>query len=326
MKVFKLLSMALIAISISTSFTACNNDEEPVVPPIEEEYIDVPLKLSIDASIDITDEPISRAGSQNPVYAIEVQEINPNTSLISGYAYGFFRNLNNITVKLKKNREYRISAALYYDFFSKWEFRTQGTTGSMGYIHHKTYTDELIYYPMNGNFYGITNWYIPNTEDYHTTNFIEGDGYYAIIDKFSPTLDNVCSMELKRVASAIEIGVEGLSEGKIQCILNCRHNNSELKYQLTSKEPILSQMFVYNDLLSEEEAKIRLYVNYVPTVGEPIALISETYLFTRNKRKKILIKLNNSGESENANIGFNITPEKVEFIDEEQIVHNCTIN
>lgn len=106
MKVFKLLSMALIAISISTSFTACNNDEEPVVPPIEEEYIDVPLKLSIDASIDITDEPISRAGNQNPVYAIEVQEINPNTSLISGYAYGFFRNLNNITVKLKKNREY----------------------------------------------------------------------------------------------------------------------------------------------------------------------------------------------------------------------------
>lgn len=89
MKVFKLLSMALIAISISTSFTACNNDEEPVVPPIEEEYIDVPLKLSIDASIDITDEPISRAGNQNPVYAIEVQEINPNTSLISGYAYGF---------------------------------------------------------------------------------------------------------------------------------------------------------------------------------------------------------------------------------------------
>lgn len=72
MKVFKLLSMALIAISISTSFTACNNDEEPVVPPIEEEYIDVPLKLSIDASIDITDEPISRAGNQNPVYAIEV--------------------------------------------------------------------------------------------------------------------------------------------------------------------------------------------------------------------------------------------------------------
>lgn len=96
MKTFKLLSMVLIAIFISTSFTACSNDEEPVVPPVEDEYIDVPLKLSIDASIDITDEPISRAGNQNPVYAIEVQEINPNTSLTSSYAYGIFKSLDNI--------------------------------------------------------------------------------------------------------------------------------------------------------------------------------------------------------------------------------------
>lgn len=136
-----------------------------------------------------------------------------------------------------------------------------------------------------------------------------------------PDTGGICSLELKRVASAIEIRVEGLTEGKIECVLQ-----SELKYQLTSKEPILSQMFVYNDLLSEEEAKFRLYVNYVPTVGEPIGLISEMYWFARNKRKKILIKLNNSEASEDANIGLNITQEKVEFIDEEQIVHNCTIN
>lgn len=90
MKTFKLLSMVLIAIFISTSFTACSNDEEPVVPPVEDEYIDVPLKLSIDASIDITDEPISRAGNQNPVYAIEVQEINPNTSLTSKLCLWYF--------------------------------------------------------------------------------------------------------------------------------------------------------------------------------------------------------------------------------------------
>lgn len=45
MKTFKLLSMVLIAIFISTSFTACSNDEEPVVPPVEDEYIDIPLKI-----------------------------------------------------------------------------------------------------------------------------------------------------------------------------------------------------------------------------------------------------------------------------------------
>ena len=42
MKIFKLLSMVLIAIFISISFTACSNDKESVVPPVEDEYIDVP--------------------------------------------------------------------------------------------------------------------------------------------------------------------------------------------------------------------------------------------------------------------------------------------
>lgn len=45
MKTFKLLSMVLIAIFISTSFTACSNDEEQIVPPVEDEYIDIPLQM-----------------------------------------------------------------------------------------------------------------------------------------------------------------------------------------------------------------------------------------------------------------------------------------
>ena len=88
----------MIAIFISNSFTACSNDEEPVVPPVEDEYIDIPLKLSIDASIDITDEPISRTGNREPVYAIDIEEIDPNTSTTTDYAYGFFRSLDNVTI------------------------------------------------------------------------------------------------------------------------------------------------------------------------------------------------------------------------------------
>lgn len=122
MKIFKLLSMVLIAIFISISFTACSNDKESVVPPVEDEYIDVPLQISIDTSIDITDEPLSRADNQNPVYAIDIEEIDSNTSTTTDYAYGFFRSLDNVTIKLKKNKEYRIYAALYYDFFSKYKF------------------------------------------------------------------------------------------------------------------------------------------------------------------------------------------------------------
>ena len=41
MKIFKLLSMVLIAIFISISFTACSNDKESVVPPVEDEYMNI---------------------------------------------------------------------------------------------------------------------------------------------------------------------------------------------------------------------------------------------------------------------------------------------
>lgn len=320
MKTFKLLSMVLIAIFISTSFTACSNDEEAVVPPVEDEYIDIPLQISIDTSIDITDEPLSRADNQNPVYAIEVLEINPNTSLSSSYAYGIFKSLGDITIKLKKNREYRIEAALYYDFFSKWEFYA---LADKGFVYHNTYTDKFIY-PQNGFFYGVKAWHIPNENEVYVADLIEGDGYYGVIDKFSSTSNNVCSLELKRVASAIEISVEGLIEGNIKCKL---HNKASiLEYQLTPSKPTISPIFISDELFENNYFIASLFVDYIPTVGEPIALINDTYSFTRNQRKKILIKLNNSGESENVNTGFNFTQEKVEFIDEEQIVHNCTIN
>ena len=168
MKTFKLLSMVLIAIFISNSFTACSNDEEPVVPPVEDEYIDIPLKLSIDASIDITDEPISRTGNQEPVYAIDIEEIDPNTSTTTDYAYGFFRSLDNVTIKLKKDKEYRIYAALYYDFFPKYKFYSDD--GLNPATFYNTYTNGFIY-PYD-EYYNVSNWYNKNYAPHSETVFI----------------------------------------------------------------------------------------------------------------------------------------------------------
>lgn len=326
MKTFKLSIIVLVSFLLSTNFTACSNDEEPKVTPIEDEYMFMPFRIFINPSIDITDEPDTRQDEQNPnpVYAIDVQEKNPNTSRYTDYAYGFFKNIDNVIIKLNKNREYRIEAALYYDFFPKWEFRANET--SRGYIHYNSYTDGFIYL-QNGYFYGIDQWYFPNNDDYHTTDLIEGDGYYGTIETFSPLSNNACSLELKRVASALSISVEGLSEGKIQCILNSPHDNTELEYQLAPDETTLSQTFVCGDLLKEEQAYLRLYVNYIPSVGDPIELIIENPLyFSRNKRKRILIRLNNGEELGNVNTEFSFTKEKVNFIDEEQMVRNCTIS
>lgn len=324
MKLLNLLTMALMAIFVSVNITSCSSDEESEeLMPVEddEEYVEIPLKLSINASIDITDEPITKSDYDNPVYAIEVREINPNTSESDYYAYGIFEDLDNISVRLKKNREYKIEAVLLYDFFSKWEFRAND---SHEYVYHKTYTDAFIYL-KDGFFYGVTDWFISNT-DYYSTDLLEGDGFYGKIDNFSPLSNVVCSLELKRIASAIEVDIEGLTGGEIQCRINSPHTNIELEYQLTPSKPILSTMFVFEDFVTNVEANVRLYIDYVPNIGEGMSLVSGSYKFAKNKRKKIHIKLIDGETSGELNTSFNITRENVEFIDEEQIDLDCTIN
>lgn len=323
MKLLKLLAMALMAIFVSINITSCSsNEESEVLIPVEddEEYVEIPLKLSIDASIDITDEPITRADYDNPVYAIDVKEINPNTSNLKDYAYGVFKSLDDVSIKVKKNREYKIEAILLYDFFSRWEFRAND---SHDYVYHKTYTDAFIYI-KDGFFYGITHWFIPNT-DYYSTDLVEGDGFYGKLDKFSPSSNVTCSMELKRITSAVNIDIEGFTEGEIQCRLNSPHTNMELEYQLIPSNPKLSKMFVFEDFIINEEANVRLYIDYIPSVGERVSLVSGSYKFAKNKRKKIHIRLTDGGASDEVNTSFNITRENVEFTDESQIDLDCTI-
>ena len=174
-------------------------------------------------------------------------------------------------------------------------------------------------YPYD-EYYNVSYWYNKDYVPYSETYLIEGDGYYDTIDKFSPSLNNICSMELKRITSAFEISVEGLTEGSIRCGLEF------LEYNLIPSKPKISQMFVCSYLMYNTECNLKVYVDYIPTTGEPIKLVNSNYTFKRNKRKRFLIKLDHSGESENVNTGFNFTQEKVEFIDEEQIRYNCTIN
>ena len=78
MKLLNLLTMALMAIFVSVNITSCSSDEESEeLIPVEddEEYVEIPLKLSINASIDITDEPITKSDYDNPVYALIISSI-----------------------------------------------------------------------------------------------------------------------------------------------------------------------------------------------------------------------------------------------------------
>ena len=310
--------MTLMVVLVCANFVSCSNDDENI-PVISDEFIDVPLQIKTNFSVDITDEPINRSTAEQPVYAIDVLEINPNTSQTSSYAFGFFKSIGNLSIKLNKYKKYVIKAALYYNYFDKNQFYS---TDTKTYTYYKTYTDNFIYI-SEGFFYGIDAWHMPNTE-YSTNEFIEGDGFYGINQEFSPSTNQTCSIDLERISSAVEVIIEGLTEGSAKCVLNSPYQGSELEYQITTSAATLSKKFTYRHLISSEKANVRLFVTYVPTEGDNIELISDSYEFSRGMRKRFLIKLEKK-ESEDTSVGFKLTLAESEFVDEEQSIHNCVI-
>lgn len=316
MKTLRFLQMALIAVLMCVNFVSCSNENKNI-PVISDEFIDVPLRIKTNFSIDITDEPISRSTEQ-PVYAIEVSEINPNTSLLEPYAFGFFESTDNLSITLKKSSKYVVSVALYYNYFDNYRF------GSYNYekdVYNETYTNKFISVADSWS-HGVTTWYDYLREDFYVLSLINGDCFLGIQEEFSPSQTNTCTIELKRIATAVEIAVEGLEEGIVKFNLG---SALSFPYQLTTEKPNLSQMFICKDLINKETAEINFNVIYISPNEKETNLISDSYVFTRNMKKRFLIKLKKE-ESEDTSTGFKLSLSNTEIENEEQITHICVID
>lgn len=311
--------MVSFAILMCANFLSCSNNNENI-PVINDEFIEVPLQIKTNFSIDITDEPISRSTEQ-PVYAIEVLEINPNTSYYESYAFGFFKSTDNLSVNLKKSGKYKIKVALYYNYFDNYRFGSYNEK----YVYYETYTDTFTYVDK-GSFHGVTAWYDYSEDNIIKLSLINGDTFYGELDKFSPSYSNACSVELERISTAIEFTVEGLKEGIVK--LNVGNNYSAgsrlIHDQLTTEKTSLSQIFTPNELVTNETVKISVSATYISSNEKETSLISDSYIFTRNMKKRFLIKLEKN-ETDETNIGLKLSLIDIEFKDEEQSTYTCVI-
>lgn len=307
--------MLSFAILMCANFLSCSNNNENI-PVINDEFIEVPLQIKTNFSIDITDEPISRSTEQ-PVYAIEVLEINPNTSYYESYAFGLFKNTDNLSVTLKRSGKYKINVALYYNYFDNYRF------GSYNYVkdlYNETYTNKFIYVDDAWS-HGVTSWYDYSREDFYRLSLINSDCFFGILEEFSPSQSNTCTVELKRIATAIEIAVEGLEEGIIKFNLG---SAVSYPYKLTTEKPKYLQNFTHRDLITNETTKVNLSVIYISPNDKEIYLISDSYVFTRNMKKRFLIKLEKN-EADETNTGLKLSLIETEFKDEEQSTYTCVI-
>lgn len=301
--------MAWLAV-FTVIFVACNEIESNQL--IESNLIEVGFNLNYDISI--YEGPITRTNTPTPVYAIDVNEINPNTGAASDYAYGFFSDLSKAKVLLDKSKTYNITAALYFDYFNNYDFYATRNDGS-GYIIYREPNEEFEYV-TTGWFYGVTAWHYGSS--YYTSDIIDCDSHYGKLLNYSPTQETPCSIDLTRISTAIGVEFENFTTGTVSCTLNSYHDNTELKYTLNPGES-LSQIFTIGDMVNKESADFRFFVTYYPESGDPVDLISEYATFTRGRKTNYLIKFKTNTNNNESSTSFSFTHDDLEFINEDVI-------
>ena len=266
------LNTLLWVLSISILFVACQEKESFNQ---EDEYIDVQLVIK-KSEVMITDEPLTTKASEgSPVYAVDIQENNPNNVLgTEQYASGVFDSMDGVSVRLKKNNTYWISVRLFYDFFSQG-YRFSGRDKAINqfvYDKNAKVTTMEQYYDDFGE-------YVPV--------FKVTCDVYCGGQEFSPS-NGSCIFELERATSAISIEAEGLDDGYLEV---CFEN---ISLKLTPNNTEVSTLFYDSSLGGQNSyTSIPITATYYYPDGNSIVIYHVSHNFYSCSRKRIKFILKN---------------------------------
>lgn len=311
----KCFFIATLLLSCLVSFIACNKPEQIEYPT--DDYVEICLN-AYSASAEIVDEPTRASSSQ--IFAVLVGEhFNGNRNY---YCYGVFNSLNDVKLKLNKNRTYDIFVAMYWDFFSKYYFQITKYTTTNEYSYINSCTNKFVYIDDNNTFFDYRGWYKTNGVNKDET-FYEGAMLYGEIKNYTPNESSTCSIALNRNDSELLFSVEGLDDGELICkIEDTGKWDNITSPALSANNNSWTQTFSHKrytpiwDVMSFDKTQYcRIVVDYIPNNGEIIKnLWVQKTQFTKGMRKKILLKLSKEDPA-NTSIGLNFTFQE-DFVDE----------
>lgn len=234
----KLFSMALTAILLSASFSACSDDSgvvaEPESPDIVSDSGTGKYEVTINLGTNITSDvgPITRADENDGnLYAVLVQTVDSIYDSWGAYtqsyqyAYGVFdeAHKNDIRLTLDSDSIYSFYATKIVDAKNKIYhgeisgfFRGYETSevSFVGYGYPFTVADELL----NKFSYTDIEEKYPYTSNISIDNLYYGiyevERYYGQVVNYKPTGDDKINIQMISLATGIQFNVKNLSEGE----------------------------------------------------------------------------------------------------------------
>jgi len=311
------MKKVILAILCPLLLAGCSQDDRLSEPAESQEVYTV--RLNLNGDIQTEDSPLSRAETESrDLYGIQVYKDG------KGFAAGMFDNTDNITINLLAGGSYKFvctaikegkdilynpgySYGLSGCFYCPGNFRLWDNSNSF------LYSASGIMRELNSSY----TYYTPTSSD--TKRCAEIDRFYGELDGYTPSVNGVVNLELKRVSFGIKVNVSNITDGNVA--VKCYNSSntfvdvSGLTANYESEGKLFSMYDIYNawQYADSYTENITLDVTWNRGVGVTQKW-SKTIQVKRNAMNTVRIKLS----ADDSDVGVGVTPEGGEMGDEEE--------
>lgn len=271
----------------------------------------VSLKLTGDFNVDITQDPLTKASS-NDAYGINVYYDKESDGVTNDvYAYGLFDNVPAMTITLLSGHKYKFACCLVKDaksvlYFGQafgnsysgyaYPFQTS-SSGSTQLGNRFIINEDNIY--LNG--IGSGGAHLKATSSPSTsnaTNYASINRFYGETDQYVPVQNGTVDIYLKRVIFGTKFVISGIQEGTVNVTCGDFYNRTYTANN-SGTETIYTFLNPY-DCWSWEETRTETYsfaptvsVNYTSNRGGTLWNLtsSQSVTFKRNVMTTVTINL-----------------------------------
>lgn len=318
--IFTMLLMSLFLWS-------CNQEELMVEQDNNQEVYTI--RLNLNGDIQTEESPLSRAETEaTDLYGIQVYKDG------NYFAFGLFDNIKNLTINLLANSKYKFVCTaikngknLLYSYRDFGNRKTYDRTYPFLNYYTSDYENQLYrcdnifryetrydycFEKLNNNVVSIKG---SSDESYCA----EIDRFYGEINDYTPKVDGVVNLDLKRVSFGIKVKVSNIIDGNVT--VKCYNSSktfvdvSGLTADYESEGKLYSMHNIYSawQYASSYIENITMEVIWNRGVGVTQSW-KKTIQMKRNAMNVIRIKLG-AGDNDN---GVGITPEQGEMGSEEE--------
>lgn len=208
-----------VIIAIALQLLVASSCEKAVVDePIDDTTYTVNL-FPKEENISITEIPLSRAGDDKKIYAINVSEKKPRGTKVVKYAYGLFSDPERIALKLKKGYHYSIECLIVKDdieslYNDNGEYLAPFYHGVEKKDTLPTKLTNQFVYSSKNNLFALTSGYthISATKKVSHPRLYK---FYGKVENFTPSSDDESiTIDMKRCVFGLHFLITPPEEGE----------------------------------------------------------------------------------------------------------------